>query len=281
MQWWRRIRARPAWLFLLLTFPLLPRSVLAGDRTAIMGAFDEEVAPILAQLEGAEVCEVLGIGFTVGRLRGREVVVVESGVGKVNAAMTTALLLVRFHPEEVIFTGVAGSLVDTILPGDIVVGRKTAQHDLVVISEDTVEAFAAKHPATEQRNPIFLPADRELLQLAGLAAADASFERIETSLGERVPRVVEGVILTGDAFVASARKKRQLREDFGAHAVEMEGAAVAQVCYQHDVPCLVVRSMSDSAGATAAEDLERFCRVAARNSARLVLGIVELLQDGD
>ena len=92
--------------------------------------------------------------------------------------------------------------------------------------------------------------------------------------------VVRGTIATGDAFVASAEKRTEIAEALGACAVEMEGAAVAQICYQQGVPCVVIRSISDKADADAEEDLERFYAVAARNSAALVLGILEQLACG-
>ncbi|NIM71364.1 MAG: 5'-methylthioadenosine/adenosylhomocysteine nucleosidase, partial [Xanthomonadales bacterium] len=94
-----------------------------------------------------------------------------------------------------------------------------------------------------------------LLELATEAAADAQFQQMRTTEGLRAPRVRKGIIATGDVFVASPTKSAELRESLGADAVEMEGGAVAQVCWQHDVPCLIVRSISDKADEAAEETL--------------------------
>jgi len=113
--------------------------------------------------------------------------------------------------------------------------------------------------------------------LAVQAAEQVELETIKTSIGERTPRIVKGVVVTGDVFVASPEKCIELRNELGADAVEMEGAAVAQICYQQRIPCLVIRSISDKADEKAREDLGMFHTMAAKNSARLVARIVELL----
>jgi adenosylhomocysteine nucleosidase len=276
---YHRIRLLTAPVALLFALTSAPDIAPAGPRTAIVGAFDEEVFVILSELEGAEVQEVLGIGFTVGRLHGWDVVVVESGVGKVNAAMTSAVLIDQFRPDEVIFTGIAGAVGDSVLPGDIVIGEHTVQHDLVVLQDERRERFGVRNPRDGTRNPVFLPADRRLLKAAVEASADLRLSQVETSRGGRVPAVVVGIIATGDAFVASRAVKAELRAELGADAVEMEGAAVAQVCHQLSVPCIVIRSISDEADENAERDLEAFYRTAAANSAALVLRMVELIRE--
>jgi adenosylhomocysteine nucleosidase len=259
-----------------LSYVLLAESptVAAPPVTGILGAFDEEVAFLQSQVDSGRTVMVLGIPFIVGSLGGAEVVLAETGVGKVNAAMTTTLLIDHFAPAAVLFTGIAGSLSDSLMPGDIVVGERTAQHDLVVVTDEGRERFGVGNPVNGKRNPVFISGDSTLIALADRAAGLVSLDTLTTSIGTRAPRVVRGTIVTGDAFVASSTEKRALREDLGADAVEMEGAAVAQVCYQHGVPCLVIRSISDHADAGASDDLERFYQMAARNSAALVREIV-------
>lgn len=95
---------------------------------------------------------------------------------------------------------------------------------------------------------------------------------------KRKPQVITGIIVTGDAFIASAEKKNQLWKDFRADAVEMEGASVAQICYQQNVPLIVIRSISDTADETASKDFNAFYRIASKNSAELVMFIVKLLR---
>jgi len=245
--------------------------------TAVLGAFGEEVEIIESQLERPEYHTLLGIDFIVGELNQRRIVLAQTGVGKVNAAMTTALLIHEFRPREVIFTGIAGGIAPELFPGDIVVGEKLAQHDLVIYTEDRFEAYQVRNPLTGRHNPIFLPADKRLLELAEKAQEGLTLEPIVTTQRERVPRIVAGTIVTGDAFVASAVKRAELRRRFGADAAEMEGAAVAQVCYQQQLPFLVVRSVSNTADSDVHMDTARFNEVAAHNSARYVMRIVKLL----
>ena len=116
--------------------------------------------------------------------------------------------------------------------------------------------------------------DAGLLRAAEAVAADVKLAAVKTSRGERVPRAVTGVIVTGDAFVADPAKQEALRKEFKADATEMEGAAVAQVCWQRGVPCLILRSLSDDAGAKAPENERHFVKTAAENSALLVGGVV-------
>ena len=245
--------------------------------TAIIGAFDEEIRLLRKRMEDTGTHTVLGITFTTGILNGRSVVLAETGVGKVNAAMTTTLLLDHFKPEEVIFTGIAGGLNPDLLPGDVIIAEKVAQHDL---GEFTTNGFVAKgfrNPVDGKRNPVFFPSDSTLVKLSQQAATNAEFAPVKTIKGERQPKSITGIIVTGDIFVASDKKKKELRKRFSADAVEMEGAAVAQICYQQGVPLVVVRSLSDTADRNAQAEVKMFYRTAARNSAELVFRLVGLL----
>ncbi|PYU99160.1 MAG: 5'-methylthioadenosine/S-adenosylhomocysteine nucleosidase [Acidobacteria bacterium] len=172
----------------------------------------------------------------------------------------------------------AGGLNPDLRPGDVVIGAKTAYHDY---GEWTPEGFRVGRtvdPFTGKPNPLFFPADAGLLAVAEKAALDLKLAPVKTALGERTPRVVTGVIVTGDAFVASPAKKDALRKEFKADATEMEGAAVAQICWQRRVPCLILRSLSDSAGAKALENVLLFEKSAAQNAALLVTSIVRRLE---
>lgn len=252
----------------------------ASQITAILGAFSDEVALIESQLSDKREQKIQGISFITGKLNGRNVVVASSGIGKVNAAITTTLLLEHFKPAEVIFTGIAGGINAELLPADIVIAERTAQHDYGAMTEKGFEHRGALSPVDGQRNPVFFPADPRLISAAERAAERVEFEMVETDASPRKPRVIKGVIVTGDAFIASAEKKAELKKALGADAVEMEGAAVAQVCFQQKTACLVIRSMSDLADANARRDYEKFYRIAARNSARLVAAIVAQLRAG-
>jgi len=261
----------------LLIVGVLPGAAGARRLTGILGAFEAEVATLRQALVAPRDTTCLGLTFTVGELRGRPVVLTMAGVGKVNAAMTTTLLLEHFQPNEVLFSGIAGGLNPDLDPGDIVLGARVVHHDFAVAGDGGTTVMATHAPASATPNPIYFPADTSLLALAIEVGRDLALAPIPARAGPRAPRVVAGVIATGEFFVASAARRQELRDRLGADAVEMEGAAVAQICYQLGTPCLVVRSLSDRADSSAVQDIEQFYRIAADNSAVLVMGIAARL----
>ncbi|MHC4477585.1 MAG: 5'-methylthioadenosine/adenosylhomocysteine nucleosidase [Planctomycetota bacterium] len=249
----------------------------SGATTAILGAFKQEVAMLEQELEDREERRIEGIRFVTGKLGGRQAVVVWTGIGKVNAAMTSTLLIERFRPEEIIFTGIAGAIDPQLLPGDVIIATKTAQHDLGTITAKGLKNEGALSPVTGRPNPVFLPTDQGLVKLAEQAALQVSLEKIGTAGGVRKPKIIKGVIVTGDVFAASTDKRLELRNRLEADAVEMEGAAVAQVCYQLAVPYLVIRGISDSADDKSFDDLDKYLDIAARNSQMVVSELVGLI----
>ena len=255
-----------------------PRPSRATPVTAILSAMTLEVETFGQELTDKKEVTVQGVRFTTGGLKDRRVVLAHSGIGKVNAAIAATLLVEQFQPTHILFTGIAGGLNPDLRPGDVVIGAKTAYHDY---GEWTPEGFRVGRtvdPFTGKPNPLFFPADAGLLAVAEKAALDLKLAPVKMASGGRTPRVVAGVIVTGDAFVASAAKKDALRKEFKADATEMEGAAVAQICWQRRVPCLILRSLSDSAGAKAPENERLFEKSAAQNAALLVTGIVGRLE---
>lgn len=245
--------------------------------TAILGALVMEVELLAGQLKDAKEHEFLGVTFITGTLAGRKVVVACSGSGKVHAAMATTLLLDHFKPAELLFTGVGGAINPDLDRGDIVIGEKLAHHDFGDLTPKGFTPKGAGRSPGGVRPPLFIPTSAALVKLAEAAGKGLTFGKVRAGKGERVPVIRKGVIVTGDVFVASAAKKAALRKQFNADAVEMEGAAVAQVCWHQQVPCLVLRSISDKADASAALDFVSFAGVAAENSAKLVVAIVEQL----
>ena len=262
-------------VFLLL---ILGAGAAHTSPVAILGAFDEEVTILEAQLANPKAHTIEGIQFLTGTLNEQKVVIARTGVGKVNAAMTATLIIEHFRPNQVIFTGVAGGLNPDLQIGDIVIAEKTAQHDLGRLESAEIENMGAKNPLNGQRNPVFFPADSELLQIAETALAGIELTPFQGDQGQRYPQIIKGTVVTGDVFVASEIKKAALHKNLGADAVEMEGAAVAQICWQHSVPCLVIRSLSDNAGANASEDFRKYYKIAARNSAALVTRVIGQLR---
>lgn len=249
--------------------------------TGILGAMSEELRILKNEIKGKQTKKLLGIQFVSGELEGREVVVALTGIGKVNAAMTTTLLLENFNPNEVIFTGIAGGINPQLKPGDIIIARKLAQHDFGRVTSAGFLKEGARNPITGKRNPTFIPADPLLISLARKAAQETSFNSIGQLGNQRKPNVIKGVVATGDVFVASKRKKTFLAGEFGADVVEMEGAAVAQICFQQNLPFIVLRSVSDNADEGAQLDLRKFYQTAAENSATLTLSLLRKLSENN
>ena len=269
-------------VFLLLLLPQLTIAQRYKPRpiTGLLGAFGAEVALVKESLKKPKTVVVDGVTFTAGRIGKQRVVVAETGIGKVNAAMTTALMLNHFRPRRILFTGIAGGTNPDLQPGDIVVAGQTAHHDYGSITDKNTPTRQTRNAITKEFNPVFFPADSILLRLAGNVVKTVLLEGIPLASGgvsNRPVKVITGTVVTGDVFVASADKVKSLRADFGADATEMEGAAVAQVCYQLQVPHLIIRSLSDRADADAHIAYDRFYSTAARNSAKVVIALVKAL----
>ena len=250
------------------------RQTPSAQVLAVLGAVNPEVTLLQSMLTGVKSQEIEGIEFIVGRIGAEPVVLAWTGVGKVNAAMTTTLLLEHFRPARVIFTGIAGGVDPNLEPGDIVIAKQTAYHDMGTLWPQGLEHGGVKSRMTGEPNPVFFPADPVLLAAAEQAAKSMTFGAVGLQTGQRAPIVVVGTVVTGDVFVASKTKGAELAQDLGACAVEMEGAAVAQLCYQRGIGCLVIRSISDKADRSAVMDKQLFYTMAAKNSAGLVVKIV-------
>ncbi|MFT3932357.1 MAG: 5'-methylthioadenosine/adenosylhomocysteine nucleosidase [Chitinophagaceae bacterium] len=245
------------------------------DITGILGAFPPEIVLLQAKLQEKKDTLIQGIKFTQGQLAGRKVVLAQTGIGKVNAAITTTILLDHFQPREVVFTGIAGGVNPLLQPGDLVVATQTAYHDFGTLTPDSLVRRATRNPTTMQENPIYFTCDSNLVKKAVAAGQEAVFEKITTATASRVPKVITGIIVTGDVFVASTLATQNLRSSLHADATEMEGAAVAQSCWQQKTPFVIIRSLSDDAGNNASMDVRSFYEIAARNSASLVISLMQ------
>jgi adenosylhomocysteine nucleosidase len=248
---------------------------------AVLGAFHQEVTLLQGLLAEAQSRQIEGIEFISGRIGNEPVVLAWTGVGKVNAAMTTTLLLEHFNPKQVIFTGIAGGVDPNLEPGDIVIAGQAAYHDMGTLWTQGIEYGGVKSRRTGEPNPVFFPADSVLLAAAEQAGRRMAFDSAALRTGRRPPKIVVGTVVTGDVFVASKERGAELARTLGAAAVEMEGAAVAQLCYQREVGCLVIRSISDKADEGAIMDKQLFYTMAAKNSAGLVVEIVGALTRGE
>ncbi|RYF56273.1 MAG: 5'-methylthioadenosine/adenosylhomocysteine nucleosidase, partial [Cytophagaceae bacterium] len=227
-------------------------TINASSITALLGAFGEEVKLIEESLQDKDIVDLNGHRFVTGSLGQQRVVVTLTGIGKVNAAMTTAFVIAHFRPQRIIFTGIAGGVRTDLQPGDLVIGGEVGFHDVRSVTLTMEPTRQTMHPVSYELNPLYFPADATLLALAEQTAKAIEFDSIPGT--DRPPLVTVGRILTGDEFIHSAQRANDLRSEYGADAIEMEGAAVAQVCYQQAIPCIVIRSLSDRADSHAVID---------------------------
>lgn len=222
-------------------------------RTALIAAMHEELAALLPAIEEARTERRGGREFWLGRLAGHEVVAVRSGIGKVAAAITATLLLDHYEASRVLFLGVAGGIGAGVQVGDVVVADALLQHDM-----DASPIFPRHEvPLTGlARFPVEASFGDQVAR--GAEAALAQQDRTVSVVG-RGARLHRGLIVSGDRFVSTAAESQALREALpDALAVEMEGAAVAQVCHSFGVPLAVVRSISDRADDSAHVDFGAF-----------------------
>lgn len=241
-------------------------------RIGLVSAMHQELAAVLDRMPDEQRQRVAGRDFWVGHWHGHEVVAVLSRVGKVAAATTAAVLIERFGVDRIVFTGTAGGLGDGVRVGDLVLAREFLQHDI-----DASPLFPRfEVPLTGRAR---FPTDAELsgaltaAACAVLAApADTLGADVVAEFGLQAPRVHEGLIVSGDRFVATTPESAALRRALpDALAVEMEGAAVAQVCHDYGLPFAALRTISDRADDAAHVDFMRFIdQVASRYSAAVL-----------
>ncbi|WP_064092440.1 5'-methylthioadenosine/S-adenosylhomocysteine nucleosidase [Rossellomorea aquimaris] len=227
-------------------------------KIAIIGAMEEEVALLRENISNPTVETIAGCEYTTGILKEKEVVLLRSGIGKVNAAMSTAVLLQHFKPDHIINTGSAGGFDPSLNVGDVVISTEVRHHDV------DVTAFGYEYGQVPQLPAAFV-ADEKLKQVA----IDSVKE-----LGD--VQVVSGLIATGDSFMNDPLRVEAIRDKFvDLQAVEMEAAAIAQVAHQFGVPFVVIRSLSDIAGKESDVSFEQYLEKAALHSAKMVMSIVE------
>ena len=218
----------------------------------IIAAMQKEAAGLLEKMQDKTETVIGGVTYTAGTLCGHTAVVAVCGVGKVFAALCAQTMILRFAPQCIINTGVAGSLSTALSIGDLVIADGAVQHDM-----DT-SAVGDPVGLLSGINKIVLPTDRALTERLKAAAA-------------AVGAVAHGgIVATGDRFVADAAEKRRIVGTFGAVACEMEGGAVAQACFVNGVPFALVRAISDDASGKAQVDYPVFADAAAKNSIALL-----------
>lgn len=222
-------------------------------RIGIIGAMEEEVIILKEKMENLKKEVIAGSEFYAGILEGRDVVLLKSGIGKVNAAMATTLLIELYKPDYIINTGSAGGFHKELKVGDIVISSELRYHDV----DATV--FGYEYGQVPGMPPSYIPS-QELVKIAEQAA-----EKIDIN-------VVKGLITSGDSFMSDEDRVIEVKKLFpDLYAAEMEATAIAQVCSQFDIPFVIIRSLSDIAGQEAKLSYDQFLKVASVNSANLII----------
>lgn len=250
----------------------------AQDITGILGAFPPELVLLESKMENKKDTLIGQMRFIKGTLNGKSVVLAQTGIGKVNAAIATTLMLEHFKPHEIVFSGIAGGIDPALFPGDIVIGTQITYHDYGAIEDGGMQYTPTRNPFSMEANPVVFNCDSVLVQKAVAVSRDLTFTKIKRENGSFSPAVKKGVIVTGDVFVSSATATQRLRKDLNAAATEMEGAAIAQTCFQQHTPFLIIRSLSDNANDKARNDMQAFYKIAAENAAILVMAVVGSLK---
>ena len=228
-------------------------------KVGIIGAMDQEVALLREQMSDVETLSLAGCEFYSGNLAGQSVVLTRSGIGKVAASVATTLLLERFAPDCVLNTGSAGGFDPELHIGDVVISSEVRHHDV------DVTAFGYEIGQVPRMPAAFI-ADERLKAIAQAAVAELH-EGIQCK---------EGLICTGDQFMCDPARIAKARADFPTMAaVEMEGAAIAQVCHQFGIPFVITRSLSDIAGKESPESFDAYLETASLHSSAMVIAMLK------
>lgn len=229
-------------------------------KIGIIGAMSEEVEILKAEMQLKREHKQASMVFYEGDLLSHEVVVVTSGIGKVNAAVCTQILIDRFQVERIINVGIAGGLRDDIYPGDIVIAKNLVQHDM------DVRFFGDPLGQIPRMDTFDFKCDENLIK-----AAEAAIAKLDDA------NAFVGRIVSGDQFISVAEHQMTLHKTFDAYACEMEGAAIGQVCYLNNMPFVVIRSISDNAINGSHMDYETFAPLAIKNSVAILKDMLNSL----
>lgn len=227
----------------------------------IIGAMDEEVAKLKEVMTDVTIKSKAKMDFYKGKLCGKDVVVVRSGIGKVNAGMCTQILVDDYGIDAVINTGIAGSLNADINIGDIVLATDALQHDV------DATGFGYDLGVIPRMETSIFVADEKLRKIALEAC-----KKVNPDIA-----VFEGRVVSGDQFISDKSVKDRILKNFAGYCTEMEGAAIAQAAYLNEIPYLVIRAISDKADDSATEDYPTFEKKAIKHSVNLMIEMMNQL----
>ncbi len=227
-------------------------------KIAIMGAMKEEITPLLKYFDQYKTVNYADNLFYEAQINNISLVIAYSKIGKVFSSLTAASMIQKFGCTHLLFSGVAGGINPKLGIGDLIVANKLCQHD--------VDITAFGHPfGFIPESSVYIETDNILKNLIVSVCKDLQI------------KVLEGIIATGDQFVANNTKKEFIANTFNADALEMEGSSVAVVCKALQVPFVVLRSISDSANGEANVDFDTFLNTAAENSAKIIINTIKKL----
>ncbi len=229
----------------------------------IIGAMEEEVNILKDTLKLYKQHKRAKMEFYVGKSFGKEIVLVRSGIGKVNAAVCAQVLISEFHVDTIINIGVAGAIYEELEVGDIVISEDVVEHDF-----DATSFEGYKLGEIPRMKDSIFPGDKELVEIAYCAGENP----------EITHKTFKGRILSGDIFVACPEKKDFLWKEFRGYCTEMEGAAIGHTCYLNNIPFVIIRAMSDKADGTANISFNEFLNEAVKNSTNIVLNILKQIK---
>ncbi|MCD8786345.1 5'-methylthioadenosine/S-adenosylhomocysteine nucleosidase [Staphylococcus gallinarum] len=223
----------------------------------IIGAMEEEVAILKNKINALEEIKIAHVIFYKGQLEGKDIVLTQSGIGKVNVAISTTLLIEQFKPDLIINTGSAGALDKALNVGDVVVSDRVMYHDA------DARAFGYELGQIPQM-PASFDSDSNLLQKA-----------IEAIKEQQLTAKI-GLIVSGDSFIGTFEQRATIKENFkDALAAEMEATAIAQTCYQFNLPFIITRAISDLADGDAGITFDAFLEKAAISSSEIVERLIK------
>lgn len=228
-------------------------------KIAIMGAMAEEIEPLLSKVTDIRESKYAANVYYEANYKGKEVVIAYSKIGKVFASLTATILIEKFGCDRLLFSGVAGAIDPDLDIGDLVIADGLCQHDL------DITAFGHPHGFVPE-GEVCIPTDPYLRSVAKEVASQKGI------------KLKEGIIATGDQFVANVERKNWIAKIFDAHALEMEGASVAVVCSALNVPFFILRAISDSADMDAGFDFDKFLEGSAKVSADFILEMVDIIE---
>lgn len=223
----------------------------------IIGAMQEEISLLLNVMTHTNKITKAGIDYFQGELNDKNIVVCKSGVGKVNSAVCTQILIDTFKIDQLIFTGVAGALHPELNIGDLVISSESMYHDMNAV------ALGFKWGEIPYQETYIFKSDQKLIDLA-----------YQTSLNLFENKILIGRVLSGDQFIADKSQVQKLYEDLGGFCTEMEGASVAHVCFMNEIPHVIIRSMSDKADGSAHINFNEFVHIASEQAFKLVSNMI-------